>query len=140
PAYVAEPQETLRLGRYYLITRRALFDAGRRPIGVLSAGIDMTERRAMEEAIATEQRRLALVVHAAKVGILDWDGVHRTAYYSPRFKEILGYPPDADTSGWPDYFDMVHPEDRDRVKASFHDHIVASRSEFHDHIDYRLRR
>src|SRR5204863_7356708 len=101
----------------------------------IAATADITERRTQEEALLTEQRRLALVVHAAKVGILDWDGVHRTAYYSPRFKEILGYAADADTSAWPDYFELIHPEDRERVRASFRDHIVESRREFHDHLD-----
>ena len=106
----------------------------------IAATNDITERRAMEERLTTEQRRLALVVHAAKVGILDWDGVHRSAYYSPRFKEILGYAAEADTSGWPDYFELIHPEDRDRVKASFRAHIVSTQDEFHAPIDYRLRR
>ena len=106
----------------------------------IAATADITQRHTQEAALLTEQRRLALVVHAAKVGILDWDGVHRTAYYSPRFKEILGYAADADTSAWPDYFELIHPEDRERVRASFRDHIVESRREFHDHLDYRLRR
>jgi PAS domain S-box-containing protein len=145
PDHVADPQETLRLGRYYLITRRALFDSSGKAIGVVSAGIDHTERRAMEEALATEQRRLALVVDASRVGTLDWDGVKRTAYYSPRFKEILGYPPDADTSGWPDFFEgIVHSEDRLHVHKLFRDHILGigpeGKAERHPLIEYRLRR
>ena len=106
----------------------------------IAATTDITERRTQEEALATEQKRLALVVHSAKVGILDWDGVHRTAYYSPRFKEILGHAPDADTSGWPDYFDLVHPEDRERVHKRFREHIVSTDRDFHEATDYRLRR
>ena len=106
----------------------------------IAATTDITERRTQEEALATEQKRLALVVHAAKVGILDWDGVHRTAYYSPRFKEILGHPPEADTAGWPDYFELVHPEDRERVHARFREHIVSTDRDFHEAIEYRLRR
>ncbi|HJV11016.1 MAG TPA: PAS domain S-box protein, partial [Burkholderiales bacterium] len=139
PENPPEPVEWTYLGRKYMNRRRAFVDTQGKPLGILTVSVDITEERAMAEALATEQRRLALVVHAAKVGILDWDGVRRSAYYSPRFKEILRYPPDADTSGWPDYFELIHPEDRDRVKKSFRNHIVESRHEFHDPIEYRLR-
>src|SRR5436190_2328829 len=105
----------------------------------IAAITDISERRAQEEALVTEQKRLALVVHSAKVGIIDWDGVRRTAYFSPRFKEILAYDADADTSRW-QLEDMVHAEDRRRVLARFRDHIVGRREEVFDPIEYRMRR
>src|SRR6185295_5740453 len=107
---------------------------------VLTASIDTSDRKAMEEALATEQQRLRLVVQSSQLGMLDWDAATRTAYYSPRFKEILGYPSDVDTSGWPDYFELVHPDDVGRVRARFRQHIIDSREDFHEPIDYRLRR
>jgi PAS domain S-box-containing protein len=128
-------------GRRYASRRTAMTDARGRPSGVVVATVDVTEQRAIEEALATEQRRLALVVRAAKAGIVDWDGTTRTAYYSSRLKELLGYPGDADTSGWPDYFDMVHPDDTARVHAAFRAHVLARDGrEFHEAIEYRLRR
>ncbi|MBM3221395.1 MAG: PAS domain S-box protein [Candidatus Rokubacteria bacterium] len=128
-------------GRRYASRRTAMTDARGRPIGVVVATVDVTEQRAVEEALATEQRRLGLVVRAAKAGIVDWDGTTRTAYYSSRLKELLGYPGDADTSGWPDYFDMVHPDDKTRVHGAFRAHVLARDGrEFHEPIEYRLRR
>src|SRR5262249_33727255 len=82
-----------------------------------------------------------LVVRASNTGILDWDGLKRTVYYSARLKEILGYPADADESSWPDYWELVHPEDRPRVEARFREHIIQERAErLHEIIQYRLRR
>lgn len=107
---------------------------------------DISERRAQEEALRTEQRRLDLVVRAARVGIVDWDGVTHATYYSPRFKEILGWPPDADTSGWPDYFKvLIHPEDRERIVKRWRGFIFGSgpegpRGEYYAPEEYRLRR
>ncbi|MGE5639279.1 MAG: PAS domain S-box protein [Clostridia bacterium] len=141
PDYLPEPRELVRLGRSFLITSRAIADSRGRSTGVLSAGIETTERRAMEERLALEQRRAEAVVLAARVGIVDWDGRTHETFYSPRFKEILGYPPDAETAGWPDYFDRVHPDDQARVKQRFREHIVEERqSPYHEPIQYRLRK
>ena len=97
----------------------------------------------MEEALKIQEQRLSLVVRAAQSGIIDWPGGTREIYYSERFKEILGYPPDTDTSGWPEYFETIHPEDRARVHGALIDHLrlrTDAAEALHDAIDYRLRR
>jgi PAS domain S-box-containing protein len=110
PGNPTELEDFVYGDRRYMLQRTVITDAAGAPMGVLVASVDTTERRATEQKLEAEQRRFALVVRAANVGILDWDGVPRTAYYSPRFKEILRHSRDADTSGWPDYFELVHPE------------------------------
>jgi PAS domain S-box-containing protein len=107
---------------------------------------DISERRAQEEALATERARLDLVVSAQQVGIVDWDGGTHATYYSPRFKEILGHPPDADTSAWPDYFRvLIHPDDRERVIKRWRTFIIGRgpegpRGEYYSPEEYRLLR
>jgi len=140
PGNPTELEDFVYGDRRYMLQRTVITDAAGAPMGVLVASVDTTERRATEQKLEAEQRRFALVVRAANVGILDWDGVSRTAYYSPRFKEILRHSRDADTSGWPDYFELVHPEDRERVRRRFRQHILAGKSELHETIEYRLRR
>ncbi len=131
-------------GRRFMLTRTVIVDAAGAPRGVLVGSLETTERYAMEERLAGEQRRAALLIRAANVGILDWDGVNRTVWYSPRFKEMLRHPPDADTSGWPDFFDLVHPEDRERVHTRFSEHIRGVGPEgttgVHQTLQYRLKR
>ena len=39
--------------------------------------------------------------------------------YSERFKEMLGYPADFDTSAWRSFFDLMHPDDHARVREVF---------------------
>ncbi|MBV8031882.1 MAG: PAS domain S-box protein [Betaproteobacteria bacterium] len=143
---LVEPTSVERLGRHYLITRRVVSDAAGRPTGVLSAGLDVTERRAIEQQLYFERQRLQSVVSATRVGIVDWDGHTHATYYSPRFREILGYAPDADTSGWPDYFKvLIHPEDRERITNRWRAFILGKgpegkSGEFYSPEEYRLRR
>ncbi|HEX2546252.1 MAG TPA: PAS domain-containing protein [Ramlibacter sp.] len=141
PIYTAE---TPFRGHEYTQLRTLMLDGREQPVGVLTATEDVTERRRTERALATEQKRIELVVRAAKAGIVDYDAVKRTGYYSPRLREIMGHPPDADTSSWPDYFDLIHPDDRGRVATEFRNHIIVKRAPgamaYHDRIDYRLKR
>src|SRR5262249_1847477 len=62
---------------------------------------------------------------------------------SERFKEMLGYAPDADTSEWPSLFDMMHPEDREPIRAAFRAmlrHGAETGEHMHGPLEYRLRR
>jgi PAS domain S-box-containing protein len=68
-----------------------------------------------EQRKETEQRRrLGLLVRATQAGFYQWDRGSETVTYSGRLKEMLGYAPDADTSGWPPFPEFVHPEDREK--------------------------
>ncbi len=145
PGVTMEPTDFKLRGRNYMQTRTPLADSRGKLLGVLIASTDTTERTKLEKALDNEQIRFELLVRASKAGILDWAGVTRTVYYSPRFKEILQFPPDTDTTHWPDYFEMVHPEDRKRVQTRFREHVSGASPrqgalDVHELIEYRLRR
>jgi len=105
---------------------------------------DVTERIAAQEALRASEERLELVIRGSSDGFWDgeptpgqhWTSPQTRLWYSPRFKEMLGYT-DHD---FPDILNSwstkLHPEDRDRVFAALAAHI--------DHrvpydIEYRLR-
>lgn len=68
-----------------------------------------------EQRKETEQRRrLGLLVRATQAGFYQWDRGAAAVTYSGRLKEMLGYDADADTSGWPPFIELVHPEDREK--------------------------
>ena len=112
-------------------------DAAGRATRFVGALLDVSERK-------FAQQRLELVVRAGQSGIIDWDARTMRAWYSGRFKEMLGYALDADTSGWPDFFDMIHPEDKPRVYGAFVFHLkgkyTGAPESLHEAIEYRLRR
>ena len=144
PGTLPRTQEILYLGRYYLQTRIPVTDALGTVTGVLTTGIDTTEQHRMQAELEVQRHRLALVVRAAKAGIIDWDAGARLAWFSEGFKMLLGYPPGTDSSVWADYFDTIHPEDRGRVRGIFAERQKIPSAPYsetlHDPIEYRLRR
>lgn len=114
-----------------------------RAIRMVGSTGDITERYAMQEALARERERLALLVRATKAGFVDWDAATDTYAYSERFKEMLGYPGDTDTSDWPSLYELMHPDERDAMRATFLEilrHGSETGERIHGPIEHRLRR
>ncbi len=145
PGVTMAPTDFQLQGRNYMQTRTPMADSRGKLLGVLIASTDTTERTTLKQALDNEQVRFELLLRASKAGILDWAGVTRTVYYSPRFKEILLHAADTDTTDWPDFFELVHPEDRERVQTRFREHVLGTQQrqgalDVHELIEYRLRR
>ena len=75
--------------------------------------IDVTDREETLEALRKSEERYALVATGANDGFWDWDLVADEVWYSPRYKEILGYSDD-EFSNLPDsWINALHPDDHE---------------------------
>jgi diguanylate cyclase (GGDEF)-like protein/PAS domain S-box-containing protein len=86
--------------------------------GVILIFSDVTEAKRADAQRRESEQRLDLVVSAAQSGIWDWDVVTGRTFFSPRFNEVVGYPPDADMSELFLFARQIHPDDRQRVLAA----------------------
>ena len=77
--------------------------------------IDVTERVRAQEALRKSEERYQLVVRGAYDGIWDWDLLTDKVYFSPRYKEILGYEDDEFPNSIESWKNALHPDDYDRV-------------------------
>jgi diguanylate cyclase (GGDEF)-like protein/PAS domain S-box-containing protein len=83
-----------------------------------------------EMALHESEERFALAACAANDGLWDWNLKTNTAYYSPRWKNMLGYE-ESDIGNLPEeWFDRVHPEDIARVKADITAHLNGETSQY----------
>ena len=103
--------------KYYLDwTNSLLFDADGNVEYVISVGTDATERQRVEMKLQESERRFRLAVRGSQDGLWDWDVTSSKYYFSPRFKELLGYPPHEESlNRFGDFGSRLHPEDRSRT-------------------------
>lgn len=81
--------------------------------------------------------RFELVVRGAHDGIWDWDIVEDRVYYSPRFKELLGYANHDECEDTLFFRNLLHPDDREKTIEAVYRHLKR-RGPFD--LEYRLRR
>jgi diguanylate cyclase (GGDEF)-like protein/PAS domain S-box-containing protein len=80
------------------------------------------------------EERYAVAVRATNDGIWDWDLQAASMHLSERCKTLLGYD-DGLASEHPDaWFDLVHPDDIERLRREIDHHLVGSSPQFeHEH-------
>jgi diguanylate cyclase (GGDEF)-like protein/PAS domain S-box-containing protein len=78
------------------------------------------ERIELQEDLFTVQERDRLVTNTANDGLWDYDVRDNSMYFSPRWRTMLGYEPDADV---PEWRLLVHPDDMAHVQSQLRDHL-----------------
>jgi diguanylate cyclase (GGDEF)-like protein/PAS domain S-box-containing protein len=73
--------------------------------------------------LARSEERYALAVRAASDGIWDWDLGTGIVYFSPRWHAILGRPEQESEAAPEAWFELVHPDDVDRLRETVAAHL-----------------
>ena len=97
---------------------------------------DITSCKQSEEDIKQSLERFELAMLGSSDGIWDGSILTNEGYYSPRFKELLGYQDDPFPNRLETFFSLIHPYDYDDVVNAIQDH--AQKRAPYD-IEYRMR-
>ncbi|MFC0627781.1 substrate-binding domain-containing protein [Kribbella deserti] len=93
--------------------------------------------RALADTIRASEERYALASMAAQDGTWDWDVSAGTVYYSPRWKQTLGYEEHEIGSSPSEWLDRVHPDDRLDLSASIAAQLGGARTPLE--LEHRVR-
>ncbi len=119
--------------RDYLVVAQK-YDHGQSAVFV---GLDITDRKQVEEALRESQERYALAVRGANDGLWDWNLRTNAIYFSPRWKTMLGYG-DQEIGDHPDeWFRRVHPEEAEWLQAQVTAHVQGLTPNFE--IEHRMQ-
>jgi diguanylate cyclase (GGDEF)-like protein/PAS domain S-box-containing protein len=101
------------------------------------AKLEITERQRVEDALRESEERYSLAVRAANDGLWDWNLKASKIYYSPRWKQMLGYS-DAEIGDNPnEWLNRVHPDDVQQLKTNISAHIKGLSAHFE--CEYRIQ-
>ncbi|HUN52146.1 MAG TPA: PAS domain-containing protein, partial [Candidatus Sulfotelmatobacter sp.] len=84
---------------------------------------DVTERKRYEAALKESEERYALAMQGANEGLWHWDILTGHVAMSPRLAELVGMAVPDPAEAQRLYAERVHPEDRERRRAAYRDHI-----------------
>lgn len=115
------------------------FEARMVPCGadsVLTLVRNISERKKTEAALRQSEERLDLAVRGTSDGIWDaWIGSAKE-YWSPRFKELLGYAEDEIDATYEQFLALLHPDDKAGTFEAVRLHLEENHP--YDH-EYRMR-
>jgi PAS domain S-box-containing protein len=119
------------------IGTRPLFEGGSAtPTGVVASVLDITERRRLEQILCERDTRFTLALAAGDLATWEWD-VATGALQTDGFEHLAGLAPGEFDGSYESYLDLLHPDDRDRVRRADLDHVVTA-GDFA--LEYRLVR
>ncbi len=132
-----------RAGAIWDVTWRPLTEDGE-TVGLIAVLCNVQPAHPCEPTPAGEQAaprapmdRLSLVMQATNDGIWDWNIKTDTVYYSPRWKQMLGYEDEELPNHFSTWQSLIHPEDVARAQAEL-DAYLAGETE-HFELEHRLR-
>jgi diguanylate cyclase (GGDEF)-like protein/PAS domain S-box-containing protein len=89
------------------------------------------------QTLRRNETRYALVMQGFNEGIWDWDLKTNHFYFSPRWKQMLGYDEENFDESPQEWFERVHPQDRSTLEAAIAEYLAGFGAHF-EH-EYRLR-
>jgi len=84
---------------------------------------DITGRKITEEALKESENRAALAFQGNNDGIWDWNVQTDEVFFSPRWKEMLGFSDSELPNHLSTWSDRVHPEDLEGAMQAIQDHF-----------------
>ncbi len=90
---------------------------------VLWTMVDVTTRIETRQEQEKLRERLELALLGNHDGVWDWDLITNEVYYSPRWKEILGYEDSELSNNFSSWEEHAHPDDKEQVFLDIQKHI-----------------
>ncbi|MFK7789487.1 MAG: PAS domain-containing protein [Phycisphaeraceae bacterium] len=97
---------------------------------------DITEQEISRQKIKTANERFELLVSGNASGIWDWDCQTDQLYWSPRFKEMIGYADHEIEATLDDFVSRLHPDDKAKTLEQLDLHL---RREGPYDLEYRMQ-
>jgi PAS domain S-box-containing protein len=103
---------------------------------VIGMDRDCTARKLAEQALRASEERWHLAVAGSNEGVWDWNIEQDIIWFSPRWKNLLGFDEHELPNRRSDWLDIIHPDDRAHIESALDAHLRQKTPIFH--CEYRL--
>ena len=93
--------------------------------------VDISEKNRAKETMQLLKERYELATNGSNEGLWDWNIKEDKAFYSNRFKEILGITNQPVQDSIKTWLDRIHPDDKINVVHKLEDHINSKSDSFY---------
>ncbi|MGH9768170.1 MAG: PAS domain-containing protein, partial [Blastocatellia bacterium] len=125
----------------WLASRDLVFtrDADGRPQRILGVTQDITDRKLAEEALQHANRRYQIALSAFDGYVYDYNVRDKTSERSEGFAKLIGYKLEEVSKQADWWFDLIHPDDRDRFLSKVEKILTEVSMETAYSAEYRVR-
>lgn len=99
--------------------------------GVILFSEDITARKEAEASLRQSEDRWQLALRGSNAGMWDWNPQTNTAFFSTRWKTMLGFGEDEIGTSLSEWSDRVHPDDLPQIMHAIEEHF-AGKTEFYE--------
>ncbi len=140
PDYASEFRMLCKDGSWKWLLSRGMVvsrDADGKPLRMIGTHADISERVRQQEEIARVNERLDLALQGSKLAIWDVDLAAGSVYLSEGWAEMLGEAPHETFTDGASLLELVHPDDRERIRAMSLATVKGASPAYH--IEHRVR-
>ncbi|MCK4907254.1 MAG: EAL domain-containing protein [Spirochaetes bacterium] len=98
--------------------------------------IDISEHKKIEASLRESEERFELAINGANDGLWDWDIEQDTIFFTPRWKNMLGYQDSEIGNNSEEWFSRINRNDKNRVVEELESHLKGSSRHFQ--AEYRI--
>lgn len=120
--------------RWVQTSKHPWLDKNGKAIGVLVAASDISEMVRLQDQrdhlmaevvkqLESSEERYYLAIRGSNDGVWDWNLLSDEVFYSPRYKELIGYRDDEFPNKFSSFAEHVHPDDLPEVMKSVRMHL-----------------
>lgn len=98
--------------------------------------LDLTDHYRDEQELRDSQQRLAMALEGSALGFWDWNVNTRQTYFSPQWKQMLGYEVNEVPDSLEAWERLIHPEDLPKVMEVLNSYLEGKRPIYE--VEYRM--
>jgi PAS domain S-box-containing protein len=139
PAYESQHRMRTKSGAWKWVIDRGRVVRADENGPVLVSGVisDITALKTAEAALQASQERYELAVLGSSDGLWDWDMRTNEAYFSPRWKAMLGFQDHEIASDYDTWRSLLHPDDVAPTIAALQAYLEGRAATYHP--EFRMR-